>query len=54
MPHVFIVRTPKALLDVRGKLYELLTTCIPGDVILKTFMARLSIVFYIIIFHYTL
>ena len=29
-------QTPKRLLEVRGKLYELLTHCISPDVILKT------------------
>ena len=35
-------QSPKALLQIRGQLYELLTSCIPGDVIMKTFVARLS------------
>eukprot|EP00916_Digyalum_oweni_P022015 GHVL01036477.1.p1 GENE.GHVL01036477.1~~GHVL01036477.1.p1 ORF type:complete len:350 (+),score=44.20 GHVL01036477.1:1422-2471(+) len=34
-------QSPKRLLDVRGKLYDLLTNCIPADLILKTMMTKL-------------
>ena len=35
-------QTPACLLKVRGKLYELLTNCIPADVIIKTLEKALS------------
>lgn len=35
-------QTPKRILEVRGKLYELLTHCIPADVIIKGLLAELA------------
>lgn len=35
-------QTPKRVMDVRGKLYELLSHCIPPHVVLKTIAERVT------------